>query len=267
MPQVCITLSTSRTYSRGSASHAGDRIDRAVGQRRGHHRQVAAGRPGPSTAAGTARASPRRRRSSMPSERIRYAVARLRSALRISASNVAGSTTSSPLPAHATQHVEHALERARRGRAPDQAGRRQRAGVDHGVERAVVVLVEDQRVERVAAGLDPHVPQDVLPAVVGEGQRVGEDLRDRLQRERDVPVPGVVHPAVHQGHTNPEAVPLDIRTRAALFGRVEAHDVLGGNREVAAVQVRELVVDLRGGHRPRHRRPVGAAGGVVRCSE
>jgi hypothetical protein len=52
----------------------------------------------------------------------------------------------------------------------------------------VVSLVEHDRVERVATGLDAHAGQDVLPAVVGQRDRVGEHLRDRLERERPVVV-------------------------------------------------------------------------------
>ena len=72
--------------------------------------------------------------------------------------------------------TEQPLDLALAACAAHQVGGHQRARIDHRVVRTVVSLVEHDRVERVATGLDAHSGQDVLPAVVGQRERVGEHL-------------------------------------------------------------------------------------------
>jgi hypothetical protein len=69
-----------------------------------------------------------------------------------------------------------------------------------------VLLVEGDGVERVAAGLDADASQGLRAAVVLEGERVGEDLRDRLQRERVRAVPVVPLRSVDVGERDAEQV-------------------------------------------------------------
>src|SRR5215211_6947661 len=70
----------------------------------------------------------------------------------------------------------------------------------------------------VAAGLDAHAGQDVLTAVVGQRERVGEHLGDRLKRERPVMVPLAVQLAIDRCQADREVVTL----LAGLLGRVVA---------------------------------------------
>src|SRR5215217_9712231 len=148
---------------------------------------------------------------------MRYAVARLRSAWRSSRANVRSSTSRPLSPAHARM-TPSSRSSLRSPLAPHQVGRHQRARVDHRVVRTVVSLVEHDRVERVATGLDADPSKDILPPVVGQRERIGEHLGDRLKRERPVMVTLAVQLAVDRCQADREGVAL----LARLVGRVVA---------------------------------------------
>lgn len=87
----------------------------------------------------------------------------------------------------------------------------------------------------------------LLAAMVGEGKAIGEHLGDRLQRERDIGVPGVVGLSVHKGQTDAELVsprPATVGWVIALTWCVVVLDGLIGDRQVAAVQLLEPCTDL-----------------------
>jgi hypothetical protein len=113
-----------------------------------------------------------------------------------------------------------------------------------------VLLVERDGVERVAAGLDADASQGLRAAVVLEGERVREDLRDRLQRERIRAVPVVPLRSVDVRERDAEQVRLGPH-----LGWVEADDLVVAEGAVAGVQLRHLLLDDRGvldvGHQVR----------------
>jgi hypothetical protein len=67
-----------------------------------------------------------------------------------------------------------------------------RTRVDHGVERASGSCFEGDLVEGLPGRFDTDLGQDGVEAAIGQGQRVGERLGDRLDGERDLGVADAV---------------------------------------------------------------------------
>ena len=243
-----MTLSRSRTSRAGERADAGEGVDRSVGQRRAHDRELRAGHPD--------RALVQVQREQLLDVAGEHPLGAHEVRRRAVAIRMAQLARERPLVDHqrlvagARLHdAEQALELALGAGAVDEVRGDQRARVDHRVVRAVMPLVEDDRVERVTARLDADPGQHVLLAVVGERERVGEDLGDRLERERQLMVALVVEAAVHRGQADGEVVALLARRVGgvvAALGVVEPVDAGRVGHEVAFVELPEAGPDPGG---------------------
>ena len=137
----------------------------------------------------------------------------------------------------ARAQIDDAVDALGGGRRAHETRRRDRAGVDHRIERPAALPVEADRVERVAARLDADLAHHRVAAVILEGERVHERLRDRLDGERLAGVADLVHVAVDRRDRDPEPARVGVR---------ELRDVA---RHVAVVAPRVLAMqraEIRG---------------------
>ena len=199
-----MTLSTARTVGRGQHPLAGPRIDAAVRERRGHHREAERVDHDRALARSSARArrrgrrrGPRTRAAGAPIARLRWPVSRSDSK---TAGSIANGRPAAPPSTSATIRSSAATPSA--GAHQRRGG--DRAGVDHRVERHAAARRERDRVEGVAGRLDPDPAAHRRLAEVVEDQPVGERLRDRLDGERLPAVADLVAGAVHGHQRDPE---------------------------------------------------------------
>src|SRR3954452_18979912 len=213
MPHVYMTLRRSRTSARGSARSAVNGLTAplaSVAPITASCAQVTRTEHCRRYSASSASTSP----SNIPSARMRYAVARLRSAWRNSRANVRSSTSRRSPPAHASMTaISRSILRSPLApctrsvvtRAPALTiglyGRWCRSS--NTIElNASPLGSTPTRASTSARRVVPHA----RPAVARQRERVGEHLRDRLERERLVVVALAVQLAVHRCQADREAV-------------------------------------------------------------
>ncbi len=107
------------------------------------------------------------------------------------------------------------------------------SGVDHGIERTPRAF-QGELVERLPGRFDTDLGQDGVEAPVGRGERVGEGLGDRLDRELDVGVAGAVDLAVDRGEHSSE--PIGTRGRELGMYCAVAPDASGATWASASVR-------------------------------
>ena len=234
-----MTLSRSRTRAARERALAGEGVDRPVGERGAHDRELRAGH--------LDRALVQVQREQLLDVALEHALGAHEVRRRAVAVGVAQLARERPLVdlqavvARARPHdAEQPLDLALAARAVHEVGGHQRARVDHRVVRPVVALVEDDRVERVAAGLDAHAGQDVLLGVVGERERVGEHLGDRLERERPVVVALAEHLAADRRQADREVVALLARLRGRVVAALGVVEAIQASRIGDAVALEQL---------------------------
>ena len=104
-------------------------------------------------------------------------------------------------PAHRTGTV----------RPADHPRRRDRSGVDHRVEGRARVGMQADAVEPVPGRLHPDASMDLRLARRLEDERIGERLRQRLDRERPPRVADLVQGPVHRRDRDPERIGVGAR--------------------------------------------------------
>ena len=193
-------------------------------------------------------------------------MARLRSAVRSSPRERPCVHLEAVVAGVAAQGRQHPVELLAGVPAADEIRRHERPRVDHRVVGPVVALVELDRVERVAAGLHADPRQYALAALVLQGEPVGEHLGHRLEGEGHLVVADVLRVAVDGDDRDGEPVErgrAQLRGAVSAPGLVEGRDLVGVDRQVAFVEIAELVLDPPADLAPRH--PVRPPQSARRC--